>query len=60
MRLLVFLLATLLALPVAAQEMPVKKKPAAKKSAATKKTSHRKPTPEQIRKFNELEKKQKQ
>jgi hypothetical protein len=60
MRLLVFLLATLLALPVAAQEMPGKKKPAAKKSAAAKKTSHRKPTPEQIRKFNELEKKQKQ
>jgi hypothetical protein len=60
MRLLVFLLATLLALPVAAQDTSVKKKPAAKKSATTKKTSHRKPTPEQIRKFNELEKKQKQ
>jgi hypothetical protein len=60
MRLLVFLLATALALPVAAQEMPVKKKAAAKKAVAAKKTSHRKPTPEQIRKFNELEKKQKQ
>jgi len=60
MRFLVFIAALLLALPLAAQETPVKKKPAAKKSAATKKTSHRKPTPEQIRKFNELEKKQKQ
>ena len=60
MRFLAFIAALLLALPLAAQETPVKKKPAAKKPAAAKKTSHRKPTPEQIRKFNELEKKQKQ
>ena len=60
MRLLVFIAALLLTLPLAAQETPVKKKPAAKKPAAAKKTAHRKPTPEQIRKYNELEKKQKQ
>ena len=65
MRFLVFIAALLLALPLAAQETPVKKKPAAKKTvekkpAAAKKTAHRKPTPEQIRKYNELEKKQKQ
>jgi hypothetical protein len=60
MRFWVFIAALVLALPLSAQETPVKKKPAAKKPAAAKKTSHRKPTPEQIRKFNELEKKQKQ
>jgi hypothetical protein len=60
MRFWVFVAALLIALPLAAQETPVKKKPAAKKPAAAKKTPHRKPTPEQIRKFNELEKKQKQ
>jgi hypothetical protein len=60
MRFWVFIAALVLALPLAAQETLLKKKPAAKKPAAAKKTSHRKPTPEQIRKFNELEKKQKQ
>ena len=60
MRFWVFLSALLLALPLAAQDTPVKKKPAAKKPAAAKKTVHRKPTPEQIRKFNDLEKKRKQ
>lgn len=37
-----------------AQDPPRKKKPAAKKQLV-----HKKPTPEQIRKFKELEKKQK-
>ena len=45
-----------------AQDTPKKKsKPAAKKTAAVKKAelkAHQKPTPEQIRKFNELQKKQ--
>jgi hypothetical protein len=45
-------LALCVALPLAAQEAPKKK---AKKQQAT----HKKPTPEQIRKFNELQKKQK-
>ena len=40
---------------VAAQE---KKKPAAKKPVAKARAAHSKATPEQIRKFNELEKKQ--
>ena len=39
-----------------AQEAPKKKKPEAKKVQQ----AHKKPTPEQVRKFNELEKKQKQ
>lgn len=51
-----FLLALFIALPVAAQDKPPapKKKPAAKQPVA-----HKKATPEQIRKFNELEKKKK-
>ena len=54
MRLVALLFAALLACGVAAQEpKKTKKKPA---SAAV----HKKPTPEQIRKFNELEKKKKQ
>ena len=48
------LLAVLLAFHAAAQESP-KKKPAAKKQQ----TAHAKATPEQIRKFNQLEKQQK-
>ena len=53
MKALLVLLA--LALPAFAQEKPPapKKKPAAKQPVA-----HKKPTREQIRKFNELEKKQ--
>jgi hypothetical protein len=51
-RLLVALLALALAQPLAAQDAP-------KKKAAKKQVAHKKPTPEQIRKFNELEKKQK-
>lgn len=43
-------------MPVLAQEQPVKKK---KPVAAKKKPkAHQKPTPEQIRKFNELQKTQ--
>jgi hypothetical protein len=53
-RLAVLFVALLLAFPVAAQQ-PAKKK---KKPAAA--AAHKKPTPEQIRKFNELEKKKKQ
>ena len=41
---------------VSAQEAPRKKKPEAKKVQQ----AHKKPTPEQVRKFNELEKQQKQ
>ncbi len=51
------LLALTLPLIVAAQDTPPapKKKPAASKQAPV---AHKKPTPEQIRKFNQLEKKQ--
>jgi hypothetical protein len=46
---------------VLGQEQPVEKKPVAKKSSAKKQPAakpkaHAKPTPEQIRRFNELEK----
>ena len=41
-----------------AQDAPRKKsKPAAKKAGTTELKAHQKPTPEQIRKFNELQKK---
>jgi hypothetical protein len=56
------LLALALAMPVVAQEQkPPAKKQAGKKQqpSALKPKAHSKPTPEQIRKFNELEKKQK-
>jgi len=54
MRLL--LLALVFAVPAWAQDKapPPKKKPAAKTQQAV----HKKPTPEQIRKFNQLDKKQ--
>jgi hypothetical protein len=48
--------------PLAAQDVPQKpaaKKAAAKKKAAPKPGARAQPTPEQIRRFNELEKKQK-
>jgi hypothetical protein len=48
------MLALFLAGPVSAQEPAAKKKP-----AAAKKKPHQKPTPEQIRRFNDLQKKQK-
>ena len=47
------LLAALVAFPISAQEAP-KKKPGARKQQA----AHTKATPDQIRKFNQLEKKQ--
>ena len=52
MRRLALLLALALAVPVAAQEKKPAKKPAARPAV------HGKPTPQQIRRFNELEKKQ--
>ena len=51
MRLLVLLLGAALAYPIAAQDRIPKK--------AKKQVAHKKPTPEQIRKFNELESKRK-
>jgi len=58
-RLACLLLGLLLSAGVAAQEKDLQsKKTAAKKSAAKKQLAHKKPTPEQIRKFNELQKKQ--
>ena len=54
MRLLALLLALGLSAPTLAQD-----KPAPKKKPAAKQTAHKKATPEQIRKFNELEKKSK-
>jgi hypothetical protein len=61
-KVLCWLLAALLSIPALAQEQPVQKKPVAKKSPAKKQPAaipkaHSKPTPEQIRKFKELEKK---
>ena len=50
-KLMIFVCAVLVAFTADAQEKPVKKKPLAKKQAA-----HKKPTPEQIRKFNQLQK----
>jgi hypothetical protein len=56
-RLICLTLALLLSPALLAQEAaPKKKKPAAAKKQPV---AHKKPTPEQIRKFNELEKKQK-
>ena len=56
MRFLCLALALLLSTPLLAQERPVKKKPTTVKKAK----AHQKPTPEQIRKFKELEKKKQQ
>ena len=53
MRIVAVLVALLLCLPAWSQEKP-KKKP------ATKQAAHKKATPEQIRKFNQLQKKQQQ
>jgi len=55
-RLLPILLALVMA-GASAQDVAPKKKKAGAKKASVK--AHAKPTPEQIRKFNELEKKQK-
>lgn len=46
----------MISLPLAAQE--ARKKPAAKKPAAKLQAAHTKATPEQVRKFNQLQKKQ--
>jgi len=53
-KLLALLLAAVLAAPAMAQE---KKKAPPKKAAAGKPVAHQKASPEQIRKFNELDKK---
>jgi hypothetical protein len=65
-KVLCHVLAATLSLPAWAQDKVEKKKPAAKKPAAAKKQdsaqhrAHMQATPEQIRKFNELQKKQQQ
>ena len=51
MKLVIFACAFLMAFAADAQDKAVKKKPVAKKQAA-----HKKPTPEQIKKFNQLRK----
>ena len=53
MRLLALLLALGLGAPTLAQDKPAPKK----KKPAAKQVAHKKATPEQIRKFNELQKK---
>ena len=58
MRVLCLVLAAVLAMPVVAQESPKKKKKSTAKPTAAKQVRG-KPTPEQIRKFNELQKKSK-
>ena len=58
MRVLCIVLAAVLTMPVLAQEAPKKKNKAAAKPTAAKQVRG-KPTPEQIRKFNELQKKKK-
>ncbi len=50
------LVALMISLPLAAQE--ARRKPAAKKPVANQQTAHTKATPEQVRKFNQLQKKQ--
>jgi hypothetical protein len=57
------LLAVLIGLPAAAADEPKKpaaKKPAVKKAAVGTRAAHSKATPEQIRRFNDLQKKQEQ
>ena len=58
MRVLCIVLAAVLTMPVLAQEAPKKKNKAAAKPTAAKQVRG-KPTPEQIRRFNELQKKNK-
>ena len=55
MRLAWLALALAIALPALAQDKPAPKK---KQKPAAKQAAHKKATPEQIRKFNELQKKQ--
>jgi hypothetical protein len=56
MRLVCLVLALLVSMPLAAQEEKKAVKQVAAKQKKQQKT-HKKPTPEQIRKFNELQKK---
>ena len=49
----------LLASPATAQDKAPERKKAEKKAEKKVQVTHKKPTPEQIRKFNDLEKKQK-
>jgi hypothetical protein len=60
-RLVALIAALMLAVPAVAQDdvKPKKKTVAKKKPASAPKNGRQKPTPEQIRKFNELQKKQK-
>lgn len=51
-------IALLISLPLAAQE--ARKQPAAKKPVAKQQAAHTKATPEQVRKFNQLQRKQQQ
>ena len=57
MRAVLLVLALAVGLPLHAQEE--KKPPAAKRPPAAAKKAHQKPSKDQIRKFNDLEKKQK-
>ena len=58
MRALCCALALVFSVPLFAQEKkPPARKQLAKKQAAAKPKAHSKPTPEQIRRFNELQKK---
>jgi hypothetical protein len=52
------LVALMISLPLAAQEE--RSKPAGKKPIARQQTAHTKATPEQVRKFNQLQKKRQQ
>ena len=52
------LVALMISLPLAAQDE--RRKQPAKKPAAKQQTAHTKATPEQVRKFNQLQKKQQQ
>ena len=53
-----FMIALMISLPLCAQE--ARNKPAAKKPVAKQQTAHTKATPEQVRKFNQLQKKHQQ
>ena len=57
MRVLALIIALALVQPAMAQD---KAPPPKKKPAAAKQKAHKKATPEQVRKFNELEKKKRQ
>ena len=52
------MIALIISLPLSAQE--ARKQPAAKRPVAKQQTAHTKATPEQVRRFNQLQKKQQQ